>query len=132
MFFEKFNPLEKLCVSSDIYVCICIYVCVCVCVCVYISNQYENQCSTPHYGSCSLFEKDEQVFNFNKTIYAKSLQSCAIVCNQDCSHQASLSMEFSRQKYWSGLPRPPPRDLLTQGLNPHLLWLVHCRQILYR
>ena len=25
--------------------------------------------------------------------------------------QASLSMEFSRQEYWSGLPFPPPEDL---------------------
>jgi len=25
--------------------------------------------------------------------------------------QASLSMEFSRQEYWSGLPCPPPGDL---------------------
>ena len=25
--------------------------------------------------------------------------------------QASLSMEFSRQEYWSGLPFPSPRDL---------------------
>ena len=26
-------------------------------------------------------------------------------------HQASLSMGFSRQKYWSGLPFPSPGDL---------------------
>ena len=25
--------------------------------------------------------------------------------------QAPLSMGFSRQEYWSGLPRPPPGDL---------------------
>ena len=31
------------------------------------------------------------------------------------AHQASLSMEFSRQKYWSGLPCPPPRDLPDPG-----------------
>ena len=42
--------------------------------------------------------------------------------------QASLSMEFSRQEYWSGLPFPPPGDLLTQGLN---LGLLHCRWVLY-
>ena len=42
--------------------------------------------------------------------------------------QAPLSMGFSRQKSWSGLPCPPPGDLLTQGLN---LCLLHCRQILY-
>ena len=27
------------------------------------------------------------------------------------ARQASLSMEFSRQEYWSGLPCPPPADL---------------------
>ena len=42
--------------------------------------------------------------------------------------QASLFMEFSREKYWSGLPFPSPADLLTQGLNPRLL---DCKQILY-
>ena len=42
--------------------------------------------------------------------------------------QAPLSMEFSRQEYWSGLPFPSPGDLSTQGSN---LGLAHCRQILY-
>ena len=45
--------------------------------------------------------------------------------------QAPLSMEFSRQEYWSGLPFPPPGDL-TQGSNLWLLHLLHCREILYR
>ena len=30
-------------------------------------------------------------------------------------HQAPLSMEFSRQEYWSELPCPFPRDLSHQG-----------------
>ena len=48
------------------------------------------------------------------------------------AHQVPLSMEFSRQEYWSGLPFPPPGDLLTQGLNLHLPSLVHWyRWILY-
>ena len=29
------------------------------------------------------------------------------------AHQAPLSMEFSRQEYWSGLPFPSPGDLPT-------------------
>ena len=33
-------------------------------------------------------------------------------------HQAPLSMGFSRQEYWSGLPYPPPRDLLNPGIEP--------------
>ena len=38
------------------------------------------------------------------------------------AHQAPLSMGFSRQEYWSGLPCPPPGDLP----DPlHLLHLLH-------
>ena len=33
-------------------------------------------------------------------------------------HQAPLSMRFSRQKYWSGLPFPPPGDLPNTGIKP--------------
>ena len=29
--------------------------------------------------------------------------------------QASLSMEFSRQEYWNGLPLPTPEDLPDPG-----------------
>ena len=35
--------------------------------------------------------------------------------------QASLSMGFSRQEYWSGQPFPSPEDFPTQGSNPCLL-----------
>ena len=31
------------------------------------------------------------------------------------AHQATLSMGFSRQEYWSGLPCPPPGDLPDLG-----------------
>ena len=40
--------------------------------------------------------------------------------------QASLSMEFSRQEYWSGLPGSSPGDLPSPGIKPRHL---HCRQI---
>ena len=33
------------------------------------------------------------------------------------AHQASLSMEFSRQEYWSGLPFPSPEDLPRPGIE---------------
>ena len=42
--------------------------------------------------------------------------------------QSPLSVGFSRQEYWSGLPFPSPGDLLTQGSN---LGLLRCKQILY-
>ena len=34
------------------------------------------------------------------------------------AHQAPLSVGFSRQEYWSGLPCPPPGDLLDPGITP--------------
>ena len=39
--------------------------------------------------------------------------------------QAPLSMEFSRQECWSGLLFLLPGIILTQGLNPSLLCLLH-------
>ena len=33
-------------------------------------------------------------------------------------HQAPLSMGFSRQEYWSGLPCPSPGDLPNPGIEP--------------
>ena len=34
------------------------------------------------------------------------------------AHQAPLSMGFSRQGWWSGLPCSPPGDLLNPGIEP--------------
>ena len=56
-------------------------------------------------------------------------QSGPTLCNpMDCSppgssHQAPLSMRFSRQEYWSGLPFPSPSDLPYSGIEPRSLSL---------
>ena len=74
-------------------------VCVCVCVCVWLCE-------------C-----------------AKSLQSYPTLCNTmdrirlfvtqwTVACQAPLSMGFSRQEYFSGLPCPPPGDLPDPGIEP--------------
>ena len=34
------------------------------------------------------------------------------------AYQATLSMGFSRQGYWSGLPFPSPEDLPNPGMEP--------------
>ena len=39
------------------------------------------------------------------------------------TRQAPLSMGFSRQKYWSGSPCPPPGDLPNPGTEPTSLAL---------
>ena len=38
--------------------------------------------------------------------------------HETTAHQAPLSMGFSRQEYWSGLPCPPPGDLPDSGIKP--------------
>ena len=49
----------------------------------------------------------------------------------DCSRTGSSVQEISQARYWSGLPFPSPGVFLTQGSNPCLLCLLHCRQTLY-
>ena len=49
---------------------------------------------------------------------------CLLSCVQLCvtlwtaAHQTSLSMGFSRQEYWNGLPCPPPGDLPSPRMEP--------------
>ena len=55
-------------------------------------------------------------------IFALCMLSCS-VCSAlwipwAVAHQSSLSMEFSRQEYWSGLPFPTPEDLPKLGIKP--------------
>ena len=45
------------------------------------------------------------------------------------AHQAPLSMDFSRQEYWSGLPFPPPGDPPHTGIkggSPACRWILYC------
>ena len=46
----------------------------------------------------------------------KWLQSCAPLWT--AAFQAPLSMGFSRQEYWNGLPCPPPGNLPNPGIKP--------------
>ena len=47
---------------------------------------------------------------------------CSVMYNSvtpwTIAHQAPLSMEFSVQEYWSGLPFPSPGDLPDPGMEP--------------
>ena len=43
---------------------------------------------------------------------------CVCVCVEIVAHQAHLSMEFSRQEYWTGLPGDSPGDLPHPGIEP--------------
>ena len=54
---------------------------------------------------------------WNKTKNRTTIRACSVVSD----HQAPLSMGFSRQDYWSGLPFPPPGDLPSPGIKPESL-----------
>ena len=47
--------------------------------------------------------------------------SCSVVSDSaipwTVAHQAPLSVEFSRQEYWSGFPCPSPEDLPNLGIK---------------
>ena len=50
---------------------------------------------------------------------AQSLQLCPALCTPwTVAHQAPLAIGFSWQEYWSGLPCPPPGDLLNSRIEP--------------
>ena len=59
-----------------------------------------------------------------KWVTSDSVRSCVLsrvwlfMAPWSISHQAPLSMEFSRQEYWSGLSSPPPGDLPDLGIKP--------------
>ena len=52
-------------------------------------------------------------------VKVKSLTSVRLFATPwTVAYQAPLSVEFSRQEYWSGLPFPPSRDLPDPGTEP--------------
>ena len=48
----------------------------------------------------------------------KSFSHVRLFAAWTVAYQASLSMGFSRQEYWSGLPFPSPGDLPNPGIEP--------------
>ena len=55
-------------------------------------------------------------------MHAKLLQSCPTLCDSFAiACQVPLSMGFSRQEDWSGLPCPPPGYPPNPGIKPESL-----------
>ena len=87
-----------------------------------LNHPQEDYCVKIHFG--------EQM-NHTWEIWFFFLISCMFSCVQlfvtlwAVAVQAPLSMEFSRQEFWNGLPFPLSGIFLIQGSNPRLLhWLV--------
>ena len=74
-----------------------------------LSRKEDTQfCKTPHVDPFGLLW-------WVVCVYAQSL-SCVWLCDP-FTHQAPLSMEYSRQEYWSGFPFPTPEDLSNAGIE---------------
>ena len=88
------------------------------------------QCWEELHSTCPSLMKEATLFTSLCECYATSVVlDSATLCT--IAHQAPLSMGFSRQEYWSGLPCLPLGIFLIQGLNLCLLWLLGCRRIFY-
>ena len=58
------------------------------------------------------------IFLISVCICAKSIQSCLFATLWTVALQAPLTLGFSRQEYWSGLPCLPPGVLPDPGIEP--------------
>ena len=77
----------------------------------------------PSFGTYSLisfcFFLLSLFFFFFLCVCASVAQLCPTLQDpMDVAHQAPLSMGFSRQEYWSGLPCPSPGVLPDAGIKP--------------
>ena len=97
----------------------------------YFSDDSVQVLSTDH---ITLIQIAADLFNIKQ-------QSCTLHCfshvwfcatSWTVARQAPLSMGFSRQEYWSGLPCPPPGDLPDPGIKPaSLMSPAFGRQVLH-
>ena len=71
--------------------------------------------------------KKEYMYNFIIKILKIKISVCAwkslshvqlFVTPETIARQSPLSIEFSRQEYWNGLPCPSPGDLPKPGIEP--------------
>ena len=130
----------------------CVCVCVCVCVCLEtglrradlrnVLTFKSRDSKPPTYTRQALTYLETTQFIFSKVNSASESVCFALQWKKWCvlshfSHvrlfatpwtvacQAPLSMGISRQKYRRGLPFPSPGIFRNEGLNPHLLHLLH-------
>ena len=73
-------------------------------------------------GMCVLWSHTSAVLLNHEYFSESESVSRSVVSDSEtpwtAAHQAPLSMEFSRQEYWSGLPFPSPGDFPNTGIKP--------------
>ena len=65
-----------------------------------------------------IYEKELNIFNHCCCMLSSFSLVQLFATPWTVDHQAPLSMEFSRQEYWSQVPFPPPGDLSIPGIKP--------------
>ena len=81
----------------------------------------------PSKGGCFQIQKSINVINHinkfkKKKVKVLVTQLCSTLCNPwAVAHQDPLSIKFSRQEHWSGLPFPAPGHLPNPGIEPKSL-----------
>ena len=69
--------------------------------------------------NCRLTSSRDTALPRLRTINVQSLSRVLLFATPwTIAHQAPLSMEFSRQEFWSGVPIPPPGYLPHPGTEP--------------
>jgi len=100
-----------MCLCVCVFLCVCLCVCVCVCVCVCLCVSVCVLC----YLMLSPNFPDPKI----KKVKVKLLSRVQLFATPwTIAYQASPSLGFSRQEYWSGLPFPSPGDLPNSGIKP--------------
>ena len=61
----------------------------------------------------------EKWYTYAQYVHAQSFSHVRLFATPwTVARQAPLSVGFSRQEYWRGLPCPPPGDLTDTGIKP--------------
>ena len=95
-------------------------------------NKVEFQLHSPSQPGISEQYRNQQLFNWlqrpdlqrRKHPQSNGVAGCLVIkfnsvaTPRTVARQAPLSMGFSRQEYWSGLPFPSPGDLPHTGIKP--------------
>ena len=64
------------------------------------------------------YDQNQILYDYTVEVQVKSLSHVQLfVILWTITYQAPLTMGFSRQEYWNGLPSPSPGDLLNPGIK---------------
>ena len=95
------------------------------------SSHKEARAGTERKKHCTVPLKSLRKY-FNIEVKVSVAQSCLTLCNSTTvAGQDPLSMGFSRQELWSGLPFPSPRGFSQPRDQTQIKTLLHSRQIFH-